>query len=268
MASRSFGLKSPAKPHLVASSGGMGGEINDLRSDTEEGFLAMEAEVSGDALAQANIRLNTQPTAHDTITIGADVYEFLAALTDAFTAGGTVKVLRGATAAAARTNIINAINGGTGLGTTYTPAGTEAVLASIYNTDYLHITPKDEATGLAVVGTQPNIALSDALTAVVAWDQENLGNTGGSVGFKKEVHKITVDATNLAADFDVVSQGVIRGAKVLYVTDAAGVVDVTGKAASITVTVVPARNAVTVDFNGGGTDPVATDKVYLEITYV
>lgn len=266
MASRAFSSKVPAKAHLVRGSGGLQGEISDLRADVEEGFQSVEGEVSGLGIAQANIRLNTQPTATDTITVGSDVYEFVATL-GAQTAG-RIGVLRGATAAAALANIISAINGTAGLGTTYTAKGTSAIVASIYNTDFLHIEAAESAGGIVVPGLKPNIALSDALTAVIAWDHENLGRTGGNVGLKKVMHQIVVDATNLAADFDVKALGVIVSASVVFVTDAAGVVDTTGKAASIILTVVAARNAVTVDFNTGATDPVATDKVYLQITYV
>jgi len=265
MASRSFSSMGPAKAHLVRGTGGWQGEIADLRADAEVGFMAVESEIRGPAVAQANIRLNTQPTAADTITIGADVYEFVATL--GAQTGTHIGVLRGASAAAALANIISAINGSAGLGTTYSAHGTEAVVASIYNTDFLHIEPAVQNGGTVVVGTKPNIALSDALTAVIAWDHTNLGNLGGNVALKTVVHKIVVDATNLAADFDVKIPGTITKSEVLFVTDASNVVDTTGKAASILLTNVPARNAVTVDFNGGGTDPVATDIVYLQVTY-
>lgn len=269
MASRSFGTKVPQKIHLVRGTGGLQGEIADLRADTEEAFLSMEADTGGgQGIAQANIRLNTQPTATDTITIGSNVYEFKALITDAPTTPGNIVVLRGASAAAALANIIAAINGASGLGTTYSAKGTALVKASIYNTDFLHIEAAEAAGGAVVPGLKPNIALSDALTAVIAWDHENLGRTGGDVALKKVVHQIVVDAVNLAANFDVVAPGVITKAEVLYVTNAAGVVDTTGKGASAVLTIVPARNAVTVDFHTGGTDPVATDKVYLQITYV
>lgn len=267
MASRSFSSKVPAKGHLVRGSGGLQGEISDLRADVEEGFIASESEVSAAAVAQANIRLNTQPTATDTITIGTNIYEFKALITDAPTTAGNIVVLRGATAAAARANIVAAINGAAGLGTTYTAKGTSAVVASIYNTDFLHIEAATFAGGPVDPGTKPNLALSDALTAVIAWDHENLGRTGGNVGLKKAVQKVVVDAVNLAADFDLVVPGVLMGSKVLYVTDTAGAVDATGKAASILLTNVLGRNAVTVDFDSGGTDPVATDIVYIELAY-
>lgn len=268
MASRSFSSKVPQKGHLVRGSGGLQGEIADLRADVEEGFVSTESELRGPAIAQANIRLNTQPTATDTLTIGANIYEFKALITDAPTTAGNIVVLRGATAAAARANIVAAINGTTGMGTTYVSKGTEKVVASLYNTDFLHIEPAIVPGGAVDVGAKPSIALSDGLTAVVAWDQTNLGLTGGNVSIKTALHKVTVDAVNLAADFDLKAPGTILGAAVRYVTDASNVVDGTGKAASIILTLVTARNAVTVDFNTGATDPVATDIVYIEITYL
>ena len=42
MSSKSFGTKQPAMPHLVQGSGGMSGEIKDLRKDIDEAFTSME----------------------------------------------------------------------------------------------------------------------------------------------------------------------------------------------------------------------------------
>jgi hypothetical protein len=42
MASKSFGNKGPQKPHLVQGTGGISGEVTDLRSDIEEAFVSME----------------------------------------------------------------------------------------------------------------------------------------------------------------------------------------------------------------------------------
>jgi hypothetical protein len=46
MASRSFGTKSPAMPHLVKRGGGLSGEIADLRSDIDEAFTSLEEDVT------------------------------------------------------------------------------------------------------------------------------------------------------------------------------------------------------------------------------
>ena len=47
MASSAFGSKAAAKPHLVAGSGGIAGEIADLRKDVEEAFVTIEASGAG-----------------------------------------------------------------------------------------------------------------------------------------------------------------------------------------------------------------------------
>jgi hypothetical protein len=41
--SKSFGSQAASKPHLVRGSGGVAGEVADLRGDTEQGFRASEA---------------------------------------------------------------------------------------------------------------------------------------------------------------------------------------------------------------------------------
>jgi len=266
MGSRAFSAKNAAKPHLVRGQGGLSGEIGDLRADVEEAFTALEGEESGAAVAQANVRLNTQPTAADTISIGGDVYEFVATLGSQ--TGTHIGVLRGVSAAAALANIIAAINGAAGLGTTYSAKGKENVVASIYNTDWLHIECAVSPGGVVDPGTKPGKVLANTLTSAVVWDQTNLGMAGGNFGVKRATHVITVDANNLANDFDLVVPGKVVSSSCILVTSAAGAVDATGKAASIILTNVPARNAVTVDLNGGATDPVATDIVYVQITYV
>jgi len=259
VASKSFSAQGPAIPHKST------GEVADLRGDVELAFLAMEAQVEAPMPAQANIRLNTQPTAADTITIGSDVYEFKAALTDAPTTAGNILVLRGASAAAARTNIVDAINGKGPALSTASAKPVQSIKASIYNTDWLHIEPASFAGGPPVTGPGPSVALSDGLTAAVAWDQTNLNLTGFAGNFKRAVARVVVDATNLATNFDVVLPFVPYRASCVLVTDAAGVPDGTGKAASIVVALEQARSAVTVDLNVGGTDPVATDICYIEV---
>lgn len=47
MASRFFGTKAPAKPHLLRSGSGMPKEITDLRADVEEAFLQQQTEAAG-----------------------------------------------------------------------------------------------------------------------------------------------------------------------------------------------------------------------------
>jgi hypothetical protein len=42
MSSKSFGSKRPALPHLVTGTGGLSGEVSDLRNDIEEAFVTLE----------------------------------------------------------------------------------------------------------------------------------------------------------------------------------------------------------------------------------
>ncbi len=49
--SNSFGSKRPARPHLVEGPGGLAREINDLRRDVDEAFVAVESLIAGDVFA-------------------------------------------------------------------------------------------------------------------------------------------------------------------------------------------------------------------------
>lgn len=263
--SRAMAGKSAAKGHLARGSGGVQGEINDLRLDVDDALEDVEAQIMSKAQAQANIRLNTNPTATNTITIGTNVYEFTATL--GTQTAGRIGVLIGGSAGASLLNMIAAVNRAPPVTPPVYDLGSSGaavnVKASVYNTDFLHVEYAKSPGGASLPGACPSIALADALTAVIAWDHANLNETGFDGTFKRQVVRITATTANIAADFDVVVPFVPRKASVYLVTDAAGVPDGTGKTAVLTL--VPARNAVTVDLDGGATDPVNTDIVYLEI---
>lgn len=58
MSSRSFSSERPVHPHLVTpGTGGVGGEVGDLRRDTEDGFVTLEADV--DSRVASPVRLAT-----------------------------------------------------------------------------------------------------------------------------------------------------------------------------------------------------------------
>lgn len=264
--SRSFGDQAPQKAHLVRGTGGLQGEVADLRRDTDDGFVAMEAEIAEPGQAQANLELDIQATEGDTILIGADTYELVDAL-GAGIVGGAIEVLIGGSAAQQLLNMIATVNGLADAAVS-PGAGTEAVLASAYNTDFLHIEHAQRAGGALRPGPKPGLALSETLTDDAEWDHHDLGRTGGDNPLRVVRHVINVDPDNLLVDFDIVVGGVPVLASVALVTDSSDVPDGTGKAASIVLTIVQARNAVTVDLDSGGTDTVDTDKVYLDITYL
>lgn len=157
---------------------------------TEADVTAIEAvaETPFDAglIPIAALDLDTNPTAGNTITIGADVYEFKSSGNVA--ADTNIAVLRGADAAASLVNLLAAINAedaNNAHATLFktdgtTPAlanGTENVLATAPATS-LFIQPADEPGG-TLVPSSPSIALSDTLAAAVAWSVTNLNTAGG-----------------------------------------------------------------------------------------
>lgn len=256
--SKAFGSRKAAIPHTVQR------ETGDLRKDAEEGFLDIEQRICAPMPGMAMLRLNVQPTATDTVTIGADVYEFVATL--GLQTGAHIGVLRGASAAAALANFVAAING-SGVGTSVSSAApTVNALASVYFTDFLMIQTADKPGGSIQRGIavgSSNIALSETLTDTATWNHTNLGNTLFNGTEKRALVKIVVDATNLAADFDVVVPFTPTKAALWLATNAAGAPNAATTVG--TLTIVQARNAVTVDLNGGATDPIATDIIYLEV---
>lgn len=139
-------------------------------------------------IPSARIDLSVNPTDTNTLTIGADVYEFVNTAVNANVGVDTRKgVVIGGAAANTLTSLIAAINN-----TVATPhpslflidgvtaalsRGVENVVAVAAGTD-LVIRPALSPGGTPVASS-PSIALSDALTAVVAWSMTNLNLGGG-----------------------------------------------------------------------------------------
>lgn len=147
---------------------------------------AVETTFDSGTIPAAQLDLSTNPTAGDAITIGADIYEFQASgdLDD----DAHIGVVRAGSAAATLANLVAAINATDADGAhatltqtdSETPAlanGTESVLASIAGGTNLVLKPATEPGGDALPSS-PDVALSDNLTAAVAWSITNL-NTGG-----------------------------------------------------------------------------------------
>ena len=140
------------------------------------------------ALIPSEIDLSTNPTTTDTITLGGEVYEFVTAA-GAVAADVNIAVAIGGTAAATLLNLLAAINGGaaalhaniTNIATT-APAlgrGTKPVFADdlgsslmgLWYTGTQGLAPANmtHADYANVPVTNPSFAVSDALTAVVAF---------------------------------------------------------------------------------------------------
>ena len=130
-----------------------------------------KAQDSG-SIPSAAINIATDPSATNTLTIGADVYEFVTAA-GSVASDTNIAVVRGAGAAAARTALIAAINATSSpnehasifLLDGLTPAlanGTENLLADEVGTT-VRIRSAD-APGGSVVAADPSIVLAEALT--------------------------------------------------------------------------------------------------------
>jgi hypothetical protein len=138
-------------------------------------------------VAQACLYMATQPTATNTVTIGADVYEFDGA-------GANINVPLGVDAAATRAAFIVAINN----------QGTELVVADAPTTPAtsVRIRPADRTGGTAQIGAGTDIAVSETLAdASDVWNVANL-NESGAPAYKKVARgTIVITAESLASLF-------------------------------------------------------------------
>jgi hypothetical protein len=250
-----------------------------------QGLSLATAEAALEDITAGHVAFNTiaiavNPTATDTITIGADVYEFVAAGGDV-AADTNIGVVRGADVAASMANLVAAVNAtytsslGTGLFQTdsSTPAlknGTENVVA-FYAGGVLNISAADAPGGDIVAGTTPNIACSDALTEVTAWAFANLNlSTGGSFQPTKVARvSFAVTAGQISAGSVVVRVPVQSVNAVAYFSafTAAGV-EKHSHSDTITIAAVTGSTTlsdVTLTLNGGGSDIAATNVVFIEV---
>lgn len=172
----------------------------------------------------ARINLGTNPTHQDTLTIGDDVYEFINTGTGTVVADdANVAVVIGGSAATTFTNLLAAINGTAAAAhatvtkaDTETPAvgvGTHKVFAfnfgssvlGVVNSTAQGVDPMDFAWSsyTSMPDNLPSIALSDALTASVAWSNTNMNqlawfnpvyDTRGSVSFRLAITTAMINA--------------------------------------------------------------------------
>lgn len=250
-----------------------------------QGVSLASAEAALEDATEGHVAYNTiaiavNPAAGDTITIGADVYEFVAAGGDV-AADTNIGVVRGADAATSMANLIAGIHAtyqsslGTGLFQTdsSTPAlknGTENVFA-FYAGGVLNIQAANAPGGNLVSGTTPDIACSDVLTEVTAWTFANLNLstggsfrptkvarvafavTGGQISAGSVVVRVPVQSADMVAYFSVFTAA---GVEKHTHTDSVAVAAVAGSTT---------LSDVTLTLNGGGTDAVATDVVFIEV---
>lgn len=162
----------------------------------DTGTAAFEAVAVTDrgVIPSAALLFAQQPTDGDTVTIGADVYEFVNAAVNTVINDDThIAVVIGASAAATRANLIAAINATDAdnqhatitLADTITPAlsnGTERVVADEVGTT-VRIRGANAAGGTPTAGA-PSIVLAEAIThAADIWSVGNVNlNTLGGIG--------------------------------------------------------------------------------------
>lgn len=132
----------------------------------------------------AALDMSVNPTITETVTIGSDVYEFDGS-------GGNINVAIGIDWEATRTNLVTAING----------SGTENVLADedgMFGATTLRIQAATAPGGAIVIGTGPDIALSETMSAgTCIWQHSNLNETGSPAYSQMARGKVVVDAQML-----------------------------------------------------------------------
>jgi len=189
-------------------------------------------------IGEAIILIGTNPSADETVVIGAETWTFKVA------AGSTSQVTIGGDADESIVNLVTAIN-------TYTALN---IKASAITGVGMKIQFADGPNGTPVVGTPTSYALSETLSAPAdVWNQANL-NALGQTNHLYETHgHLSVTAQNLAAPFQIPLAFVPTHVD-FFVRDASGLPKPT-----CTSVVTLGASFLTVDFDNGGDPAVATD---------
>lgn len=115
-------------------------------------FKGMKVYESNNLTATRVLQLATNPTNNDTVTILGVTFKFVTTI--GTTAGN---VLIGASAAASLANLVSAVNGTAGAGTTYIPVEDDSALAGV--------TATNQTTSILFTSTSGRLYASSALTA-------------------------------------------------------------------------------------------------------
>lgn len=177
---------------------GLSGTTNGVNlADTANAVADLLDNLDIGGVAAAPLLLSSQPTTNDTVTIGADIYQFKTAL-GAVTNDAYIGVAIGASAAATAVNLIAAINGtqtasGITMINAVTPAaqiGTESVYALNILSPQTVVVCSADGVGGDIIGADPSIVLAEAITAAAdVWLCGNVsmatlaGRTSNSVPF-------------------------------------------------------------------------------------
>lgn len=217
----------------------------------------------------ARLNFATNPTANDTVVIGGHTFKFVAAL-GAAVAQTQVKI--GASAAATRAVLINAINGVTDSvnileGTTafkdFAGAAGWAVVADGPGGTVIRVREVTQGyhglASYALAKVPTSIAVSETLTdAADIWSHANLNLTGQGPGKKFVQRSITVTAAmvtfgSLTLDLPFTPDAT----SLLWAVYTSGGVVVDGATDTITVS----GNTIVIDMDGGGSPDFAAGMV-------
>ncbi len=149
-------------------------------------------------ISSGRLNLATDPTNLDTVTIGGHEFRFLTTLIAATT---YTQVKRGVSAAQARTDLIDAINGTTNAHVVpATTPHTLAIVADLIDTSRVRVRQASGKGGTAQAMAPASIAVSETLTAAAdVWDVANLNETGSAPGKMFSHGRVTVTAAMIAA---------------------------------------------------------------------
>lgn len=164
-------------------------DVSFRRGFTGQRFAGTMVNESTLLTATTDLQLATNPTANDTVTINGVVFTFVASIGS--TAGN---VLIGASAAASVDNLVAAINGAAGAGTTYVEVSTNN-----RNRKLAGITATDNTTSIGIVSKRGYRPMTSSLTAAADnFDQIVINNVimekgAIAMGIQKGINMVTRD---------------------------------------------------------------------------
>lgn len=207
---------------------------------TLDGTVTTNASASLDigGYSYVNLDMPNQPTAADTLIIGADTYEFDGA-------GANINVVIGGTAADTRQNLVDAIN----------TSGTENIVASLSGGTVVYMLVADAPGGTPVVGAGPSIALTENITDVADVLRQTDFDESGRAPSKHFKTSITCTAENVAGSFVIAMPEAVTNVMWMAYTATGELI------ATTSATVAVSAGNIVCDFSAGGSPLVATNVV-------
>lgn len=175
-----------------------------FQTPAPNGQAAANAPINMGTVPGSRLAASVQPTANDTVTIAGKVFTFVAALS---AAAANLQILRGASAAAAYANLVDAINGkASTAGVTWLEATTpfaQTVAADMVTATQLRLRYATARGGLPLSGIAPSTALAASITGgAAAWTNANLNTVGkASADVQQSYGAVTVTAAMITAGF-------------------------------------------------------------------